>query len=85
MDDRLSLNNDGWDDSSSCTNSASNIATADSQPAPVSSAAPYQILPSCSGSGAAAQVKLHGCMQCHLGCWFPATVPARQPCRHDML
>ena len=34
-DDPLSLNNDGWDDSSSCTNSASNIATADSQPAPV--------------------------------------------------
>ncbi|CAL5228930.1 g12159 [Coccomyxa viridis] len=31
-DDRVSLNDDGWDDSSSCTNSASNIATADSQP-----------------------------------------------------
>ncbi len=29
-DDRVSLNNDGWDDSSSCTNST------DSQPAPVS-------------------------------------------------
>ena len=33
-DDRVSLNNDGWDDSSSCTNSA------DSQPAPVSFAVP---------------------------------------------
>ena len=46
-EDRLSLYDDDRDDSSSCTNSASNIATADAQPAPVSFIIPRRDCVSC--------------------------------------